>query len=96
MVAPDCRKRGVATQRLKLRQVLHSTLAALAGELKPIVLVDSRGTFRLDTECANSIQSFDQFRKVAVGRRIGLSRCRLSSFTGSRITTRGDTTLRSF
>ncbi len=44
----ESRDRGVATQRLKLRQVLHGALGALAGEFEPIVLVNPSSALRLD------------------------------------------------
>jgi hypothetical protein len=38
------RECSVAPQRLEFRQVMHRTLAALAREFKPMVLVNPRGT----------------------------------------------------
>jgi hypothetical protein len=60
------RECSIASQRLEFRQVLHRTLAALAGEFKPIVLVNSRGALGLDAERANQAQSFDQLWKLPV------------------------------
>jgi hypothetical protein len=50
--------------------VLHGTLPALAGKLKPIVLVNARGALRLDAERAHLTQPFDQLGKVAARRRV--------------------------
>ena len=52
-------------RRLELRQVLHGTLGTLASELKPIVLVNPRGTLGLNVEGANQAQSFDELWKIA-------------------------------
>jgi hypothetical protein len=41
---------GVAPQQLELRQVLLGTLAALASELKPVILVNLRSALGLDEE----------------------------------------------
>jgi hypothetical protein len=41
------RECSVAPQRLQFRQVLHRTLAALAGEFKPMILVNPRGALGL-------------------------------------------------
>jgi hypothetical protein len=60
------RERGVATQRFELCQVLYRTLAALPGELKPIVLVNPSRAFRLDTKRPNLIQPVYQFGKLPV------------------------------
>jgi hypothetical protein len=46
-------------------QVSHCTLAALAGEFKPMILVNPRGALGLDAERSNQAQSFDQLRKIA-------------------------------
>ena len=62
---PQGRECGVAPQWLELRQVLHGTLAALASELKPVVLVNPRGALGLDAEGANQAQSFDQLWEIA-------------------------------
>src|SRR5579864_6066561 len=56
---------GRSRQRLELRQVLHRTLAALAGEFKPMVLVNPGGALGLDAERSNQAQSFDQLWKIA-------------------------------
>jgi hypothetical protein len=40
-------------------------MASLAGEFKPIVLVNPRGTLGLDAERSNQAQSFDQLWKFA-------------------------------
>jgi hypothetical protein len=55
----------VPAQRLEFRQVLHRSLAALAGEFKPVVLVNTRGALGLDAGRANQAQSFDQLWKIA-------------------------------
>ena len=60
------RECSVAPQRLEFRQVLHRTLAALAGEFKPMVLVNPRGALGLDAERSNQAQSFDQLGKLPV------------------------------
>jgi hypothetical protein len=44
----QCRECSVAPQRLKLRQVLHGTLAALAGEFKPMILVNPRSNYSVE------------------------------------------------
>ena len=59
------RECSVAPQRFEFRQVLHRSLAALASEFKPIVLVNPRGALGLDAERANQDQSFDQLWKIA-------------------------------
>ena len=59
------RECSVAPQRLEFRQVMHRTLAALAREFKPMVLVNPRGTLGLDAERSNHAQSFDQLWKIA-------------------------------
>jgi hypothetical protein len=51
--------------------VLHCTLAALASELQPVVLVNPRGALGLNAEGANQAQPFDQPWEIA-------SRCRKS------------------
>ena len=61
----DSGKGGVAPQLFEVRQVLHGTLGAFAGELKPIVLVNPRGALGLDAASANQTQSFDQLWKIA-------------------------------
>ena len=53
------RECGVAPKRLKFGQVLRGTLATLASELKPVVLMNPRGPLGLDAEGANQAQSFD-------------------------------------
>jgi hypothetical protein len=45
--------------------MLHGTLAALAGDFKPMILVNPRGALGLDAERANQGQSFDQLWKIA-------------------------------
>ena len=65
------RESGIAPQRLELSQVLYRTLAALPGELKPIILVNPSGAFRLDTQRPNLIQPVYQLRKVSGGCGIG-------------------------
>jgi hypothetical protein len=47
------RQCGVATQRLDLGQVLYCTLASLASQLKPVVLMNPRRALRLDAESAH-------------------------------------------
>jgi len=64
-------ERGVATQRLELRQMLDRTLGALAREPQPVVLVHARGALGLDAERAHLAQALDQLGKIAAGRRIG-------------------------
>ena len=65
--------------------MLHGTLAALASELKPVVLVNTRGALGLDAEVANEAQlegSWASPRRVAPGcnkviRDCGFARYRL-------------------
>lgn len=61
----QCGECGVTPQWLKVRQVLYRTLAALASELKPIVLVNSRNALGLDAEGADQRQSLDQLWEIA-------------------------------
>jgi DNA methylase len=56
--------------RFEVRQVLHGTLGAFAGELKPIVLVNPHGALGLDAARANQTQAFDQLWKIACRGRI--------------------------
>jgi hypothetical protein len=46
-------------------------MAALPGELKPIILVNPSGAFRLDTQHPNLFQPVYQLRKIAGGSGIG-------------------------
>ena len=59
------RQCSVAPQRLEFRQMVHHSLAVVAGEFKPMVLVNPRGALGLDAERANQAQSFDQLWKIA-------------------------------
>ena len=47
------RECGVAAQGLELCQVLDSTLASLASQLEPVILVNPRRTLRIDAKAAN-------------------------------------------
>ena len=59
------REGRVPAQRLEVSQVLHGCLPTLAGELQPVILVNSVGALRFNPDRANLVQPFDQLGEIA-------------------------------